>query len=287
MYAALLNEELVTAVAVFARDSQSIQEQNFVCPNCRKPVQLIVSGRSGPFFRHLNTRFRTAETPEHELGKKIIFTAARALGLAAKLEVPLANDQIRADVYIETLGQTYGVELQCAPLTTAEFNVRHNFYHDARISDVWLLGKRHFLHRKIKQIHLDLLRTNADWGSYLIEVDSFGHLFRLKYNIQQDDLSRNCRYQTQQFALDEQGLLALKQFRPRKLLNYRYDYVAGSNYLKQQVRQQTALGKQLSLLCYERGIPVLELAESELVGYRKPGKDVYLLARIAQKRVKK
>ncbi|WP_252897862.1 hypothetical protein [Amylolactobacillus amylophilus] len=50
MYAALLNEELVTAVAVFARDSQSIQEQNFVCPNCRKPVQLIVSGRSGPFF---------------------------------------------------------------------------------------------------------------------------------------------------------------------------------------------------------------------------------------------
>lgn len=56
MYAALLNEELVTAVAVFARDSQSIQEQNFVCPNCRKPVQLIVSGRSGPFFLDTSTR---------------------------------------------------------------------------------------------------------------------------------------------------------------------------------------------------------------------------------------
>lgn len=285
MYAALLDEQLI--MARDALDEQNSAQLMFLCPNCLEPVQLVNAGRAGPYFRHPNTTFRTEETQEHQLGKKVLASGLTALGVENMLEVPLVSDQIRADVYVTHAGHAYGLEIQCAPLGTTEYSIRHDFYLSENITDIWLIGRRHFLRKKIKQIHLDLLRTNSRWGNYLLEIDVNAHHLRLKYNIQQDDLNLNCRYQTQIFALDEKGIMQLIKFRPVQLAIYRYDYVSARNYVVRQVRQKTNIGLALAQFCYERNLAPLELPLSLFVGYRDPGKSVLLLDKIVQLPIKK
>ena len=64
-------------------------------------------------------------------------------GYQAKMEVNLAYRQLRADILMQN---SISFEIQCSPISDIEFDHRHNLYEKIGIKDVWVVGRRHFLH---------------------------------------------------------------------------------------------------------------------------------------------
>lgn len=278
MYAAMRNEELVLA-------QTAVQDKNvtgYLCPNCRKPVQLISGDNKIPYFRHEIIEVRSKETIEHVYGKKILKSALITLNIPAKLEVPLASEALRADVFIELAKRRYALEFQCAPLSTKEFYERHQLYQNANIKDIWIAGRRHFLTKNIKQIHYDFMMYNQKWNNFILEIDVEKHRINLKYNLVQHDLSRQVRYKKRIFSFDEYGIQELLTFKSSCAPNFSYQIQDEINYLRKQIRQRSILGMKVAELCYQKGITIEEIPLEYFIGWRPPSKKVFLLEKLSQ-----
>lgn len=273
MYAAMLNKKLVLAVSeayLVNSKQKKLNQEIYRCPHCNKKVILIMSERKAAFFKHLiNYNNLMGEKEEHHQSKMLLKSALTAAGFDATVEVPLAEGQLRADVLVS---KKLAFEVQCAPLSQTEFKHRHALYRKIGITDIWIVGKRHYLKRRLKQTQLIFFRENQKWGNYYLEINPKKHYFCLKYNVLQEPVTRKIYYQTKYFALDEMNIRNIWHFAPTKRC-YLLNSASQKDYLKRQIMQKTKLGLKIGQLLYEQGLELEDLPEKIFTKWRKPGEE--------------
>lgn len=283
MYAAFLNKKLVLAVEeerLVKLQQKNLNEDRYLCPHCQKRVILVLSQTKAAFFKHLRRyQSQMGEKEEHHNSKMLLKTAFTALGFNAQTEIPLADGQIRSDVLVSP---KLSLEVQCAPLGLEEFNHRHQLYQKIGVLDLWIVGKRHYLKKKLKKTQLIFFRENKKWGSYYLEVDPSHQLLRLKYHILQAPISNNLVYQTQTFSLDEIGIKKFWKFKPESY-QYLLNPQSQRQYLISQIRQSTKLGQKIAQKLYEHHLTVDQLPDSVFTTWRKPGEINQALNFLAKK----
>lgn len=160
MYAAFWNNKLVTAIDEAEKVKNALvkkKKSHYFCPHCSQEVQLVVKAGTA-YFRHQPGEVNLAgEKDEHARSKNLLKIALMQAKFSAQTEVTLASGQLRADVLASP---RLAFEVQCAPLSEAEFNHRHLLYRQNGIKDIWLVGKRHYLTREIKKSQLIFFREN-------------------------------------------------------------------------------------------------------------------------------
>ncbi|MFR4967531.1 competence protein CoiA [Lactobacillus kalixensis] len=271
MYAALLNKRIVLAVdeANLVRNNEKkLNYENYRCPQCHKKLILIISESKSAFFKHLaQCRSQYGEKEEHHNSKMLLKSAFTAAGFDAKVEVPLADGGIRADVLIS---EKLAIEVQCAPLSQREFIHRHNLYQQVKILDLWIVGKRHYLNKQLKETQLIFFRENKNWGTYYLEVNPQKQVLQLKYNIWQEPMTRNLVYQTKIFSLDECGINEFWHFKAKKKI-FQLNKNDQKQYLWRQIHQKTNLGHKIASQLYELGMNIDDLPDKVFSQFRKPG----------------
>lgn len=284
MYAALLREKLVLAVSeanLIYDGSKKINYEKYYCPNCKKRVMLVVSQEKMPFFKHIRLIKGKGEKEEHRQAKQLLCASLAGNGLKAEMEVPLANQQLRADVLVYP---NLAFEVQCAPLSEEEFYHRHQLYKKIGIKDVWIVGKQHYLNKKIKKSQQIFLRYSKVWDWYYLEIDSFKEKIYLKYQIRLEPLIDNVFFHKKTFPLNEKGMQNLLAFKSKRSINYRVDSQKQRNYLIRQLRQKTNLGRKIAALMYELHITIDDLPTDVFSNIRLPNEDVAIIQFLQQKR---
>lgn len=248
MYAAILNQKLVLAINEAEQVSKGLKKLNqesYLCPSCRHRMILILSEEKKPFFKHFYQVKGTGEKEEHLQAKQLLCTALKANGLRADIEVPLLDQQLRADVLVEN---RLSFEVQCAPLSGAEFAHRHALYKKMQIKDIWIVGKRHYLKNKINRSQKIFLRYSTQWQWYYLEINPFNCVITLKYNILMAALSSELSYEIKTFSLDERGVASLFTFIPSTRKN-KISYIQDQKiYLQKQINQKSKLGLKIASL---------------------------------------
>lgn len=271
MYAAILNKKMVLAVSeasLVLSKQKKLNRDNYRCPHCKKKVILIISEKKTAFFKHL-IKYNNAlgEKEEHHQSKMLLKSALTAAGFNAQVEVPLAQGQLRADVLAS---EKLAFEVQCAPLSDNEFIHRHSLYEQIGVTDIWIVGQRHYLKTKLKHTQLIFFRRNENWGNYYLEIDPRKNRFCLKYNVLQEPITKKIRYQIRYFALDEIDMSSFWHFKANKR-KYRLDADSQKIYLKKQIVQKTKLGLKIGQQLYEHKMSVDDLPERLFSSWRNPG----------------
>lgn len=249
MYAALLNNVLVLAVAE-ARISENEKdiERHYFCPQCYREVQLISNSKT-PYFKHIPVMLNlSGENREHEQSKKLLTRALRAAHFNAKMEIQLANGQLRADILASP---KLAFEIQCAPLNKSEFRHRHFLYQQIGVKDIWVVGKRHFLEQNIKKSQLIFFRRNELWRDYYLEIHLDELKISLKYNVLLEPLTNKIHYQKKNFTISAKGLKKLWHFLP-KLQKYYIDPETQRQYLQVQLMQKSINGMKIAKELYKK-----------------------------------
>jgi len=131
-------------------------ENNLLCPNCLSKV-IFKSGRvKRPHFAHYDSECVVSnyepETPSHIKGKQILFDwlSKKYPSAVIQYEVYIAETRQIADVYVEhkekdMIGIRWAFEFQHSPLSSTEWESRHELYRTAGIQDFWILDKAKFM----------------------------------------------------------------------------------------------------------------------------------------------
>ena len=284
MYAALLSKKLVLAVneaQLVRQQFKQLNQDNYYCPSCKKRVILIVSQYKIPFFKHISFIKGAGETQEHLLSKKLLYSALVAYGYRARMEVSLAENQLRADILVS---KNLAFEIQCAPLSEEEFKHRHSLYADLQIKDIWIVGRRHYLGKKLFKSQQKYLRKSKIWGWYLLEVDSKTMTLHLKYFIELAPNNNKCRYKIENFKLDEQGLNKLFKFDPGKNKVINSNYQNELMYLKKQLNKKTKFGGQIGEDLYFLGLTLENIPKEILIKWREPVEKKRIVEFLEQKK---
>ncbi|XHU92916.1 competence protein [Lactobacillus helveticus] len=271
MYTAMLNKKIVLAVSeanLVNVGRKSLNMDDYRCPHCNKKVILIISEQKAAFFKHL-TNYSNAmgEKEEHHQSKMLLKAALTAAGFNAQVEIPLADGQLRADVLAS---EKLAFEVQCAPLSEAEFTHRHSLYSQIGVTDIWIVGRRHYLKRRLKHTQLIFFRQNKLWGNYYLEINPKKNMFCLKYNILQEQITNHLHYQIKYFALDELDIKTFWHFTPIKK-RYFININSQKKYLKKQLAQKTKLGLRIGELLYQKGLTIDDLPDEVFTTWRNPG----------------
>lgn len=269
MYAALVNEKLVTAYEEYSLlpNYQQLNTKIYRCPRCKKRVILIVSQSKAPFFKHYNVSQGKGEKEEHALSKQMLCTALVGAGYQAKMEVNLAYRQLRADILMQN---SISFEIQCSPISDIEFDHRHNLYEKIGIKDVWVVGLRHFLHQQLRESQKKFLRFNQQWGWYYLEINPYEADISLKYNILLSPISRKLKYQIKKFSLDDLGIRKFFNFVPYLKRYSLPDVQFQRQYLHKKIQQKTGYGLQVAQLLYENRKSVEDIPVEILTQYYLP-----------------
>nr|WP_240409220.1 competence protein CoiA family protein [Lactobacillus crispatus] len=238
----MLNKKLVLAVdeacLVNARQKK-LNRDNYHCPHCNKKVILVMSEQKAAFFKHLVKYSNLmGEKEEHHQSKMLLKSALTAAGFPAEVEIPLAEGQLRADVLATA---KLAFEVQCAPLSQQEFNHRHQLYQKIGVKDIWIVGQRHYLKRRLKRTQLIFFRQNKAWGNYYLEINPQRNRFCLKYNVLEEPVANKLVYQSKSFVLDELGIKEFWSFKPfKKRIFFEHcnskKIFTPANYAKNKVR---------------------------------------------------
>lgn len=259
LYAAMLNKKLVLAVneaELVKCNKKKLNAEKYYCPKCKKRIILVLSEHKAAFFKHLTAQNQLmGEKAEHHSAKLQLKAALTAAGFNAQVEIPLAQGQLRADVLAST---KLAFEVQCAPLSAAEFKHRHQLYQKEKVTDIWVVGQQHFLGKKIKNTQLIFFRKNQLWHDYYLEIDPQNSLLRLKYNVLLAPVSDRVYYQQAAFTLDERGLYDFWHFRPT-CKKYVVNSLAQKEYLRQQIVEKTIKGLRIAQALYEQHLTLDEL----------------------------
>ncbi len=270
MYAAILNQKLVLAINEAEQVSKGLKKLNqesYLCPSCRHRMILILSEEKKPFFKHFYQVKGTGEKEEHLQAKQLLCTALKANGLRADIEVPLLDQQLRADVLVEN---RLSFEVQCAPLSGAEFAHRHALYKKLQIKDIWIVGERHYLKNKINRSQKIFLRYSTQWQWYYLEINPFSCVITLKYNILMAALSSELSYEIKTFSLDERGVASLFTFIPSTRKN-KISYIQDQKiYLQKQINQKSKLGLKIASLLYQLHYSVADIPDELFLKLREP-----------------
>ncbi|MBP2057614.1 competence protein CoiA [Lactobacillus colini] len=217
---------------------------------------LVISQEKMPFFKHISFIKGTGEKEEHQHSKQLLCASLVANGLKAEMEVPLADQQLRADVLVYP---NLAFEVQCAPLSEREFKHRHFLYEKIGIKDVWIVGKRHHLKKKLKKSQKIFLKYSKTWDWYYLEVDASKETICLKYQIRLEPLIDNIVCKRKTFSLSEDGIKELFAFRPDSTIKIKINSQKQRNYLIRQLRQKTSFGRKVAASMYELSITIDDL----------------------------
>lgn len=284
MYAALLKKKLVLAVSeanLVYEGNKRLNYEKYYCPNCKKRVMLVISQEKMPFFKHIRLIKGEGEKDEHQQSKQLLCASLVANGLKAEMEVPLADQQLRADVFVHP---NLSFEVQCAPLSDKEFHHRHALYEKIGIKDVWIVGKRHYLNKKLKKSQKIFLRYSQTWDWYYLEVDPFKERIYLKYQIRLEPLIDNVIFHKKSFPLNENGVRDLLMFKISKSKVRQIDSQKQRNYLIRQLRQKTNLGRKIAAMMYELQVTIDDLPVEIFNRVRLPNEDLTIMQFLHQKR---
>ena len=267
----MLNKRLVTAVNeahLVMTNQKGLNYEDYRCPRCSKRMMLVISQQKMPFFKQLNKIHNMmGEKEEHHHSKMMLKSALTAAGFNAQVEIPLADGQIRADVLASP---KLAFEVQCAPLSTEEFNHRHALYQQVGITDIWIVGQRHYLKDKIKTTQLIFMRENQSWRQYFLEIDPTQDQFRLKFNILQEPVTRKLHYQIASFDLDDLGIQKFWNFKPNFNV-YHVNPNLQREYLQTQIKQKSKLGLEIAKKLYQKHLSLESLPNAPFEKWRKPG----------------
>lgn len=220
------------------------------------------------FFKHLVKYSNLmGEKEEHHQSKMLLKSALTAAGFPAEVEIPLAEGQLRADVLATA---KLAFEVQCAPLSQQEFNHRHQLYQKIGVKDIWIVGRRHYLKRRLKRTQLIFFRQNKAWGNYYLEINPQRNRFCLKYNVLEEPVANKLVYQSKSFVLDELGIKDFWRFKPFKK-EYSLNIATQRKYLRQQIMQKTKLGLKIGEMLYERKLTLDDLPDKVFATWRNPG----------------
>ncbi|BDR60216.1 competence protein [Lactobacillus xylocopicola] len=215
-------------------------------------------GSKTAYFKHLaRLTNQQNEREEHALSKKLLQLALTEAHFAAAIEVTLAAGQLRSDIRASS---NLAFEIQCAPLSQAEFQHRHNLYKKSGVLDIWLVGQQHYLRHQLKKTQLIYFRTNQLWQDYYLEIAPFQRCIRLKYNVMLEPLTNRLHYQLATFSLSGQGLTKLWQFKP-KLKGYSVNPLAQKQYLTRQITQKSLKGLEIASKLYQMQLTVDDLPQ--------------------------
>lgn len=263
MYAALLNKKLVDAVT----EAKRISQNKYFCPKCRNEVLLIVSINKKPYFKHCSYAKNSGETIEHFQSKKKICEILISLGFSSEMEVSLANQQLRADILVS---KELAFEIQCAPLSEAEFKHRHSLYKKIGIKDIWFVGKRHFLKNKLKETQKKYLRKSKKWGWYLLEVHLTENLIILRHHILLDPLNNKISCLSTSFSFNRNGFIALLYYESLVFKRLDINEEEQKKYLSNQFIKKTNLGQRIASELYDKGLTINQLPQNLFTTYREP-----------------
>ena len=271
MYAAILNKKLVLAIKEAEQVNKGFKKLNqdyYTCPSCRKRMILILSEEKLPFFKHFYQVKGTGEKEEHYQSKQLLCTALKANGVNAEVEVPLLDQQLRADVLVEN---KLAFEVQCAPLSETEFKHRHSLYEKLSIKDIWIVGQRHYLKNKLNRSKEIFLRYSPKWQWYYLEINPFSCVITLKYNILKAAVSSEISYEIKHFSLDEKGIAKLFTFVPANKQNIKSASIKDQKiYLQKQLTQKSKLGLEIASLLYQLHFSVADIPEKLFLELREP-----------------
>lgn len=265
LYAALLNNQLVLAVTEAQSQSKMLAKNNYICPQCKQRVKLIIKEKSAYFKHFPSNNNLSGEKEEHALSKAILKNALLEAKFNAQTETSLANGQLRADILVNS---KLAFEIQCAPLSKLEFIKRHNLYKNIGVADIWIVGKRHYLLQEIKKSQLIFFRKNKLWHDYYLEILPKQKILRLKYNVQLEPITSKVHYQIENFVISSYGLAKLWHFKP-VLKQYCVDPRTQKNYLQLQLTQKTIKGMKIANQLYQRNLTIDELPPTIFSNFRR------------------
>lgn len=262
------------------RGGKQLNCEKYYCPQCHKRVILVISQQKNPFFKHVRLITGEGEKDEHLQSKQLLCAALVACGFSAQLEIPLAQGQLRADVWAS---EKLCFEIQCAPLSQGEFDHRHNLYKKIGIKDIWLVGKRHYLKGRLRQSQRMFIRYSQNWQWYYLEIDPRKMEIRLKYSICLQPISDNINYKLACFSLDEKGVNALLKFKAENDNKPIPDYHQQLNYLNKQIKEKTGLGMKVAELLYKQGLVLQDVPVEIFSKMRSPLEEATVVSYLKQK----
>lgn len=280
----MLKQKLVLAISeagLVHSGNKQLNRDQYYCPKCKKRVMLVLSQEKMPFFKHFSLIKGEGEKEEHQQTKQLLCASLVANGLKAEMEVPLANQQLRADVMVYP---NLAFEVQCAPLSRQEFNHRHHLYQKIGIKDVWIVGKRHYLEKKLNDSQKIFFRYSKFWDWYYLEADPFKEQITLKYHIRLEPISDELIYHQHTFALNEQGIQELFSFRSKLKFDYQIDAQKQKAYLIRQLQQKTNFGRKVATLMYQNHLTIDDLPNELFKQVRVPNEDYAVLKFLQAKR---
>lgn len=283
MYAALLNNDLVLAVSEASLIQEGIKQlnrENYRCPSCQKKVILVLSEIKTPFFKHVHIIKGEGEKQEHLLAKELLCSSLIAGGYYAKTEIPLANQQLRADILVDN---NLAFEVQCAPLSEAEFHHRHSLYQAIGIKDIWIVGQRHYLKKSLKKSQKIFLRKSKYWNWYYLEINPFKERIILKYQLHLAPVSNKIFYSQKTFPLNELGIKKLFSFKPSLTFSKKISIKEEQNYLANQIKQKTKLGIQIAEKLYLNHLTIDKIPKEIFQQWREPFDDNRIITYLMQK----
>lgn len=115
----------------------------YFCPECGEEVVL----KKGQVITHHFSHKTTTDCPnakpeskEHLRAKILIYNWCRDLGMTCYLEHPIEtpNGKRRADIYVESFGKKYAIEIQKSPQDMETFERRTESYRSVSIHVIWV-----------------------------------------------------------------------------------------------------------------------------------------------------
>lgn len=123
-------------------DQYRLTAPELIMPCCGTIAVLKTSPNGLPFFAHFNDG--CASTPEsiwHQQVKEQLAQGIRELGIQAQLEVPGTSPSGKwvADVYFETQGAPFAIEIQHSYQHLRDYRARQARYNEAGVRAFWVL----------------------------------------------------------------------------------------------------------------------------------------------------
>tara|TARA_Y100000310_G_scaffold300838_1_gene336825 strand:- start:1412 stop:2161 length:750 start_codon:yes stop_codon:yes gene_type:complete len=122
-------------------DEVSKQDGPFLCPECSCDV-IVKKGKVRiHHFSHLpeaECRYSNGETELHRKAKRDIYEALSSYRHVELVEVERRLRHVRADIYLESQGRRFAIEVQRSVLTTDDAEQRTEEYRSLGIHVLWL-----------------------------------------------------------------------------------------------------------------------------------------------------
>ncbi|PFA66395.1 hypothetical protein CN378_13945 [Bacillus sp. AFS015802] len=144
MLTALFNQQAFTTIHYSREELKVLRSKGhaFHCPHCSSRLRLRIGSQNIPHFAHVShsdCEVVKHESPEHLLGKQLLYDRINSLYTDVKLEHYVKELKQIADIYVKTATREIAIEIQCSTIPLPEIQNRTRGYHSRKIIPFWIL----------------------------------------------------------------------------------------------------------------------------------------------------